>query len=474
MTEPELQKIFELRNAAIIAPAGHGKTEMIADIVEHSSKKQLLLTHTNAGVDALVKRLNKRKVPKEKYTVTTIAAFCIRWCMSYDKTGSFNKNLSPLNKSESRAYYSQLYSGTKSIFENMWAGKVLQATYGGVIVDEYQDCIYAQHEIFVNINRFLPVVVLGDPMQGIFSFAGKLVDWKTLPFTVVDIETRPWRWDKSNPKLGSYLNDIRSSLLPILEGKTCNLEIESCDGSVEIISPEDFDGYSLLPSWKQYKNIVLISQWPTQQLQMCSRMPGVFQYDEKQDCEELFKFATEFDSKNDTELLLSILIFVCKCVTGVASELPTYIKKLQRDDFDYSRIKKHTDFGELLLASKTEVKHNTILNILNWFNSNKQLFKPYRTELFLEMMRSVQYSKNNNITIFESANLLRRDNSLQKRYSEFKYLSSRTLLSKGLEFDCVVIDMTTPLSAKDFYVAMTRAMKKIYIISDTSNFTFKT
>ena len=62
----------------------------------------------------------------------------------------------------------------------MWAGKVLQATYGGVIVDEYQDCIYTQHEIFVNINRFLPVVVLGDPMQGIFSFAGKLVDWKTL------------------------------------------------------------------------------------------------------------------------------------------------------------------------------------------------------------------------------------------------------------------------------------------------------
>ena len=36
MTNEELLTISSLPNAAIIAPAGHGKTEMIADIVEHS------------------------------------------------------------------------------------------------------------------------------------------------------------------------------------------------------------------------------------------------------------------------------------------------------------------------------------------------------------------------------------------------------------------------------------------------------
>ena len=45
--------------------------------------------------------------------------------------------------------------------------------------------------------------------------------------------------------------------------------------------------------------------------------------------------------------------------------------------------------------------------------------------------------------------------------------------STARNLDCVIIDMTTPLSAKDFYVAMTRAMKKIYIISETSSFTFR-
>lgn len=48
MTNDELLRVNALQNAAIIAPAGHGKTEMIADLVEHSHKRQLLLTHTNA------------------------------------------------------------------------------------------------------------------------------------------------------------------------------------------------------------------------------------------------------------------------------------------------------------------------------------------------------------------------------------------------------------------------------------------
>ena len=88
------------------------------------------------------------------------------------------------------------------------------------------------------------------------------------------------------------------------------------------------------------------------------------------------------------------------------------------------------------------------------------------------MIRSVKYAKEYGISIFEATNHIRNDLELKKRYSDFKFLSSRTLLSKGLEFDCVIIDMTTQLSAKDFYVAMTRAMKKIYIISSTDTFIF--
>lgn len=75
MTPEELVKIESKYNVAIIAPAGHGKTEMVADMVAGFSGKQLVLTHTNAGVDAIKKRLSKRKVDTHKYTILILRAY---------------------------------------------------------------------------------------------------------------------------------------------------------------------------------------------------------------------------------------------------------------------------------------------------------------------------------------------------------------------------------------------------------------
>ena len=473
MTDEELNRIMQMSSSAIIAPAGHGKTEMIADIVEHAEGKQLLLTHTNAGVDAIEKRLQKRNVSKEKYVVTTIAAFCIKWCVSYDRTGHFDKTLSPLNGGkEEKAYYAQLYSGARNIFVSSWAGDVLRASYAGIVVDEYQDCIQEQHEIVLAMNKYLPVRVLGDPMQGIFSFAGDLVDWSHLDFPVIDVVTKPWRWSKCNPELGKYLMTVRDTLLPILSKQSCRVQIAPENENVEIIAPAAFTGYSHLKELSQYSSIVYITQWPRQQLNFCSRMPGIFQYDEKQDCDELFKYAKQFDAKSGADLALEAIKFTVECSTGVVKELKSYIEKLKNGSFDFSRIKKHTEFRDILTEAAPNLTKETVFRMLEWLSKNAE-FKQYRSELLSEMMRSIKYAIDHDMTIYDAANHIRKDVGLQKRYTGFKFLSSRTLLAKGLEFDCVIIDMTTPLSAKDFYVAMTRAMKKIYIISETSSFTFR-
>ena len=54
----------------------------------------------------------------------------------------------------------------------------------------------------------------------------------------------------------------------------------------------------------------------------------------------------------------------------------------------------------------------------------------------------------------------------QSRYANFKKLSSRAVLSKGLEFECVAIDLEWNYTATEMYVAMTRAMKTIIFITD--------
>ncbi len=472
MTEAELVSIFKHPTSAIIAPAGHGKTEMIADIVNYSSGKYLVLTHTNAGVDALKKRMEKRNIPQERFCVTTIAAFCVKWCTSYAHTAVFDRSLSPLNGGkEAQKYYAQLYAGAKKVLQTSWAGKILSASYTGIVVDEYQDCIQEQHEIMLAISKYLPVRVFGDPMQGIFSFAGKLVDWGNLEYPIVKIATEPWRWKKTNPALGKYLADIREQLVPTLSNQKCTIRIEPNNQNVKIVNPNTFTGFSLLKELEQYSSVVYITKWPKQQLNFCERMPGIFQYDEKQDCDELFSYANLFDTQTGAALALAVIKFASECSTKVNSELASYINKLEVNSFDFSRIKKHTDFGELLTATAPNISKENILDLLIWF-SETPAFKRYRSELLSEMKRSVRYAIDYNLSIFEAANRIRKDASLQKRYTGFKFLSSRTLLSKGLEFDCVIIDMTMPLSAKDFYVAMTRAMRKIYIVSSSNDFNF--
>ena len=472
MTKQEFNKITSQNTAAIIAPAGHGKTEMIVDMVEYVEGRQLLLTHTHAGVDALQKRLNNRKVLKSKYVISTIAAFCLKWGMSYYHTSAVDITLSPYStKAEAKRYYNQFYEGTIKLFQHEWVGKVLQSTYSGIIVDEYQDCTQSHHEAFQILSQYLPVRVLGDPLQGIFSFEGQqLVDWNNLGYQVVDVKTAPWRWHKSNPALGQYLTDIRDDLWPTLSGLQCSVNIDSCNGSICIVNPHNFNVYSMLKEFRMYKSVLYISKWETQQKQFCLRYPSIFQLDEKQECEDLYKFAESFSNHSGSRLLLEIIEFEGKCATKVNSELKSFIKRLEKGSFDFSRIKKNQEFGELLIDVQNYDKHNTILCLLDWFEKNP-IFKCYRKELHSEMIRCVNYFRNHGVSIFEAAGHIRKDPTLQRRYQGFKCLSSRTLLSKGLEFDCVIIDMSAPLSAKEFYVALTRAIKKIYILSPSKNIT---
>lgn len=472
MTEEEAKEIGERRSVAIIAPAGHGKTEMIADLVALSEGKQLVLTHTNAGVDALKKRFNRKKI-KKKYVITTIASFCVKYCSAYYRSAHFDIELSPINGSREdvKEYYQQLYEGMNRLLQLNWVATVIKSSYSRVIVDEYQDCSMRQHTIMLSLNKILPIVVLGDPLQGIFDFAEPIVNWNTIEFPIVDIHTEPWRWKHTNPELGDYLTNIRPQLLPTLKGKQCELTIDDSNKNVVVISPSAFSGYSLLQEISSFGSTVYIAKWPKAQLYFCTSMPGIFQYDEKQDCDELFEYAKLFDSKKDADLLLTICQFAARCMTGINLQLASYINRLSSNNFDFSRIKKYTDFGELIKQSIPTSKQS-ILNILEWFDNNES-FKIFRKELLQEMERSVKYAFTHDTSIFNAACLLRRDSGMTKRYSNFRYLSSRTLLSKGLEYDCVIIDMRDPLNAKNFYVAMTRAKKKIYIISNSNSFVFK-
>ena len=472
MTEQELASLLRPQSFAVVAPAGHGKTEMIAELVSHSYGRTLLLTHTNAGVDALEKRLHKRNVPQSLYRIATIASFCGRWCKAYYRSANFDSPPSLYLSENAEKDYERSYVGAKKIFSYVWAGIILRASYSAVIVDEYQDCTKSQHEMFLAVSNFLPVKVFGDPMQGIFSFDGNLVDWSNIEFENVPVKTYPWRWYETNPLLGEYLGVLREQLSPCLYGHPCDIHIEPCNGSIEILPP-DVDYYKLYYLSRHYEKTVYLTRWTRQQLAFCRRMSGRFQYDEKQNCDELFEYSRRFDENIGAKLFLSVIEFAGKCATQVSTELSSYINRLKTGSLDFHRISKHLEFGELLTKCEKLDPNDSIGVILEWFRSNN-LFKKYRSELLSEMIRSVRYARSQGITLDEASHRIRTTPGLQRRYNQFQFLASRTLLSKGLEFDCVIIDMSSndpqyKLSAKEFYVAMTRAMKRIFIIAPSSD-----
>lgn len=461
MTKKELKTIAEKHNAAIIAPAGHGKTEMITELVDKLKGKKLVLTHTNAGVSALSKRMIKRGVNKDKYYLSTISSFCMKWCSAYPRSAEIDESIGITDQ----GYYEEQHRGAFKIFRHEWARAVLEETYSCVIVDEYQDCVIGQHRIFKVINRTLPVYVLGDPLQSIFGWAGELVSWSNIGFERVEVKTLPHRWEKTCIELGLYLESIRDALMPALDGNSVRMPITTNDEFLFRVSTDEGRRIAYRKDLRQYSTILYLTKWPNAQCVFSQRSGGIFQNDEPQNFRDLYKFAQELDADDGYTRCETIYRFISECATQVNAELGSYEKHIKEGDFDFDRIRKHHGFGDRVLRLYKNHGYEELLSVLEWIRENS-IFHLYRRELFTEMMRSIRFARDRGTTIYEASQQIRMIPNNQSRYSEFKCLSSRTVLSKGLEFDCVIINLEERFTATEMYVAMTRAMKAIYFITN--------
>src|SRR5215208_8537270 len=79
MADPEID-LLSIEKGAITAPAGCGKTQLIASALSRHEgpKPVLVLTHTNAGVAALRGRLDRAHAPPSAYRLSTIDGWAIR------------------------------------------------------------------------------------------------------------------------------------------------------------------------------------------------------------------------------------------------------------------------------------------------------------------------------------------------------------------------------------------------------------
>src|SRR5919106_6423860 len=93
MRNETIDALLETRRGYVVAAAGCGKTEAIAKAIEHcgDSSRQLVLTHTHAGVKALRDRLLRFRVPEDRFRVDTIAGWCLRYAASFPQVSGLDE-----------------------------------------------------------------------------------------------------------------------------------------------------------------------------------------------------------------------------------------------------------------------------------------------------------------------------------------------------------------------------------------------
>ncbi|WP_207953839.1 UvrD-helicase domain-containing protein [Sinorhizobium meliloti] len=164
--------LLDVRCGSVTAPAGCGKTQLIADSLgRHSDRKPILiLTHTNAGVAALRSRLERAGVKSSSYRLATLDGWALRTLKTFPARSEID--VDHLELADPRNDYPAIKQAAASLLAGTHIDDILDASYSRVIVDEYQDCGSEQHQMVCHLSTVLPTVVLGDPMQEIFSWQG--------------------------------------------------------------------------------------------------------------------------------------------------------------------------------------------------------------------------------------------------------------------------------------------------------------
>ena len=458
----------------VIAPAGYGKTHLIAMAVKTATKRQLILTHTFAGVNSIKTKMTALDVPSSKYQIDTIASWSLRLCLAYPKTSGW-KAEHPTNKQ-----WNKLYECCSGLLGKQFFRSVVAATYAGVYVDEYQDCSDLQHSLVCAFAEFLPCRILGDPMQAIFDFGGdegKPVDWAVSvypTFTCLGQLETPWRWKMAgDPKLGDWLKKARETL------QQCQ-KIDLLNGLPDCVkwaytTPEYLSSkqYSSLMDLLGHPDSVIALHGGDQQSKnkthlLARTMGGRFSSIEEVEGKELHSFVKKLGAAKTAKAgFLLAVEFAKKCFTGVAKALTAGTQK-----GDVAKQSKATKYPLVLHAANAYLSSPTSVHLKAFFlelkaNSETSAYRRDLLYRFLKVLKIHIDGAGENLT--EAANLYQRDMRHTGRPISHRKLIGTTLLVKGLEYEHAVILDADALDAKDLYVAMTRGSKSLTIIGAKRN-----
>lgn len=452
----------------LIAPAGFGKTHTIVECLKRTDGKQLILTHTHAGVASLKEKIKNQGILSSKYSIETISSFAQKYVLSFYTGGDL-----PLQE-DSKGYYPFIITKSILLFKKKLIREIVSNTYSGLFVDEYQDCTSKQHDLILLLSELLPTRILGDFLQGIFGFNGEsLVDLESEihmgDFLKSGYElNQPQRWlNGNNQLLGESLKTIRASLIkkelinldnyPAIDTRVFN--------ELDIYDPRK-DYYKQINKLLDEKSLLIIHPESTSihpRLKIIKMFKNRIGLIESIDDKSFYKIARDADSITKGYTLHYIMIICYELFNKTGIEVWFNDKGLKRKT-------KESDKSLVLTISKKidkcdETISFSLLSEIIKNISHLPEIKCYRKELLQSFCSALEEAEISQISVLEAMNKKRNLTRRIGRKINGKSIGT-TLLTKGLEFDTVVIiDAHKFKCRKHLYVALTRASKKLIIFT---------
>lgn len=452
--------LFRLPPGAVVAPAGCGKTQTIVDaLAAHDGPPVLVLTHTNAGVTALRSRLANARAPSERFRLATIDGWALKLISIYPRLAGHRND-------DGRIDYPSTQDAAVAILEGGALSSVLRATYGRVVVDEYQDCSARQHRLVTALAAELPCHVLGDPLQCIFDFNGEHPDWTAdvlrVFAPVMELEV-PHRWiNAGQPEFGQWVLACRE---PLLRGARIDLEAAPANVTWRQLPADaaerraaQAEAAAAIPVQPGEKLLILGDARPVRTRLEFARANAGVQVVEPVDLADMVAAAAQIGAAAGIDRLRAVLDFVRLTMSGVAPAFAERFNVLRRGgDGDPPDVAERAalrlgaggglvDVKDMLVALRARRPHI------------------HRPHLLAVMIAAVSRAVARDVPLLQAAVAEREAQRTKGRDLPVRGIGS-TLLMKGLEGAHSIILNADPMTPQHLYVALSRASTSLTVLS---------
>lgn len=458
----------------LIAPAGFGKTYSLANCLQQTpdDKRQLILTHTHAGIASIKEKISKFNIPSSKYHIETITGFAQKYTLAF-----YCQKDIPLQENSS-LYYPFIVQKATELFNLKTIQKTINYSYDGLFVDEYQDCTDIQHQMITVLSQILPVHILGDPMQGIFDFNGNLVDFDNdlKDYEKVEQLETPWRWiNVGRNDLGIDLKDIRTKLQKKETIKLSNyksIETIIC-GENDWYQPRTLYRNNLIKLLDEESLLVIhpITSSIKPRIKILEQYNNRLMLLESIDSKDAYIIAKLIDNYDNESAILLVIKLAYSLFNKTGLDNWFNANGLKRKADNPSK-RKTEELQKIIDEIQTKMDYSKLAIIIKKIMYLSEI-KCYRKDLVFSICRALAIADSDNKTVYEA--MVSHKNTIRRvgRKVYGKCIGT-TLLTKGLEFDTVAILNAHQFdNYKHFYVAITRACKRLIIFTQSDEITFK-